>query len=257
MDAAEYKHLVLGLIFMKYISDIFFLYRKKLRDLITDPNQKDFFVGSDIHIIEETLNEKDFYISENIFWVPKEAQWEFFRNHAKENKGNNIGEILDKGLILLERENISLKGKLDRRFGKSDQQLEPGCLARLVDLISTIAFGQEDRSQDILGDVYEYFLGKFAKAEGKLAGSFYTPSHVVRVLVETLAPNYGRVYDPCCGSGGMFVQSEGFLKVHGGNKDNISIYGQESSFTTWRLAAMNLAIRGISNFFDNFIIKFS
>ena len=246
MDAAEYKHIVLGLIFMKYISDIFLIYRIKLRDLITDPNAKDFFVGNDPDIIEETLNEKDFYTSENIFWVPKEAQWEFFRNHAKENKGNNIGEILDKGLILLERENLSLKGKLDRRFGKSDQQLEPGCLAKLVDLISTIAFGEEDKSQDILGDVYEYFLGKFAKAEGKLAGSFYTPSHVVKVLVEILAPHQGRVYDPCCGSGGMFVQSESFLKSHGGNKDNISIYGQESSFTTWRLAAMNLAIRGVS-----------
>ncbi len=246
MDAAEYKHIVLGLIFMKYISDIYIVYREKLHNLITDPNEKDYYVGEDPEVIEETLNDKDFYLGEDIFFVPKEAQWEFFRNNAKENKGYKIGEILDKGLIILEKENITLKGKLDRRFGKSDQQMEPGCLAKLVDLISTIAFGEEDRSQDILGDVYEYFLGKFAKAEGKLAGSFYTPSHVVKVLVETLAPYNGRVYDPCCGSGGMFVQSEAFLKSHGGNKDDISIYGQESSFTTWRLASMNLAIRGVS-----------
>jgi len=242
MDAAEYKHLVLGLIFIKYISDTYAFHRENLSKVASDP-QSDFYAGEDPADQQAMLEDRDFFLGEGVFWVPQDARWEHIRNNAKQS---NIGELIDRALISLENENEALKGKLDRRFGRSEQQMEPGTMGMLVDLISTIGFQQEDRAKDILGDIYEYFLGKFAKAEGKQAGSFYTPSHVVKVLVEVLAPHSGRVYDPCCGSGGMFVQSESFIRSHGGNRDDISIYGQESSFTTWRLAAMNLAIRGVS-----------
>ncbi len=168
-----------------------------------------------------------------------EARWETIRAQAKQPE---IGQIIDKALLVIERENHRLKGILDKRFGLA--QLEPGRLGELVDLISTIGFGGTKKSGDVLGDVYEYFLGEFASAEGKRRGQFYTPSSVVKTLVEVLSPHSGRVYDPCCGSGGMFVQSERFVESHGGERDNISIYGQESNPTTWRLAHMNAAIRG-------------
>jgi len=242
MDAAEYKHLVLGLIFIKYISDTYAFHRETLSKIVSDP-QSDFYAGEDPADQQAMLEDRDFFLGEGVFWVPQDARWEHIRNNAKQSK---IGELIDQALISLENENEALKNKLDRRFGRSDQQMEPGTMGMLIDLISTIGFQQQDMAKDILGDIYEYFLGKFARAEGKQAGSFYTPSHVVKVLVEVLAPHSGRVYDPCCGSGGMFVQSESFVRSHGGNRNAISIFGQESSFTTWRLAAMNLAIRGVS-----------
>jgi type I restriction enzyme M protein len=240
MDAAEYKHLVLGLIFLKYISDSFTAQQEKIREAVSNPDS-DLYIGDDPKTWESALEDRDYYTQDNIFWVPISARWEKLREQAKQP---DIGQIIDKALVAIENENTSLRGKLDKRFGSA--QLEPGKLGELVDLISQVGFGEKERAQDVLGEVYEYFLGQFASAEGKKGGQFYTPSHVVKVLVEVLAPHKGRVYDPCCGSGGMFVQSEQFVKSHGGNRDDISIYGQESNPTTWRLAAMNLAIRGFA-----------
>ena len=176
-----------------------------------------------------------------MFWVPQEARWESLRSKAKQS---DIGSLIDDALTAIENDNSSLRGKLDKRFGRS--QLGQGVLGELIDLISTIGFADKYGSTDLLGEVYEYFLGQFASAEGKKGGQFYTPAHVVKTLVSVLSPTSGRVYDPCCGSGGMFVQSEEFVRAHGGRVDDISIYGQESNPTTWRLAAMNLAIRGFS-----------
>jgi type I restriction enzyme M protein len=187
------------------------------------------------------LEERDYYIQDNVFWVPQEARWETLRSKAKQP---DIGSLVDGAMTAIENENPTLRGKLDKRFGRA--QLGQGVLGELIDLISTIGFADTDDSSDLLGEVYEYFLGQFASAEGKKGGQFYTPSHIVKTLVAVLSPNSGRVYDPCCGSGGMFVQSEEFIKAHGGRVDDISIYGQESNPTTWRLAAMNLAIRGFS-----------
>lgn len=173
--------------------------------------------------------------------MPQEARWEALRAKAKQP---DIGSMIDNAMTAIENENNSLRGKLDKRFGRA--QLGQGVLGELIDLISTIGFADKYNSSDLLGEVYEYFLGQFASAEGKKGGQFYTPAHVVKTLVAVLSPHSGRVYDPCCGSGGMFVQSEEFVKAHGGRVDDISIYGQESNPTTWRLAAMNLAIRGFS-----------
>lgn len=226
MDAAEYKHVVLGLIFLKYISDAFEAKHAELegqRDQEADP---------------EDPNE---YRAASIFWVPKEARWSHLRANAPEPK---IGSVVDDAMAAIERDNPSLKGVLPkdyRRRGFDKQRL-----GQLINLVSDIGLGSPaNRAKDILGRVYEYFLSQFASAEGKKGGQFYTPSHVVRVLVEVLAPYKGRVYDPCCGSGGMFVQSEKFIEAHSGRIGDISIYGQESNYTTWRLAKMNLAIRGI------------
>lgn len=240
MDAAEYKHLVLGLIFLKYISDAFSGQRTKVEGMVSNPTS-DYFISESRAEYAAELEERDYYTQDNVFWVPADARWESIRAKAKQP---DIGQVIDRALVAIENENPSLRGKLDKRFGAA--QLEPGRLGELVDLISTIGFGQGDKAQDVLGEVYEYFLGQFARAEGKNAGQFYTPAHVVKVLVAVLAPDDGRVYDPCCGSGGMFVQSELFVEAHGGRRDDISIYGQESNPTTWRLAAMNLAIRGFS-----------
>ena len=241
MDAAEYKHLVLGLIFLKYVSDTFSEHRQKVFEQVSDPGS-DLYLGDDPADHQEALEERDYYTQENVFWVPDEARWESIRAKAKQP---DIGQIIDGALVAIENENQRLRGKLDRRFGRA--QMEPGRMGELVDLISKIGFGSEQRSaKDVLGEVYEYFLGQFATAEGKRGGQFYTPAHVVKTLVAVLAPHKGRVYDPCCGSGGMFVQSERFIEAHGGKRDDISIYGQESNPTTWRLAAMNLAIRGLS-----------
>lgn len=240
MDAAEYKHLVLSLIFLKYISDSFTAQQRKIQEAVSNPDS-DLYLGDDPKAWETALEDRDYYTQDNIFWVPMGSRWEKLREQAKQP---DIGQIIDKALVAIENENTSLRGKLDKRFGAA--QLEPGRLGELVDLISQVGFGEEDKAQDVLGEVYEYFLGQFASAEGKKGGQFYTPSHIVKVLVEVLAPHKGRVYDPCCGSGGMFVQSEQFVKAHGGNRDDISIYGQESNPTTWRLAAMNLAIRGFA-----------
>ncbi|MYG47547.1 MAG: SAM-dependent DNA methyltransferase, partial [Synechococcus sp. SB0675_bin_6] len=243
MDAAEYKHLVLGLIFLKYISDAFDAQRHAILQKVSDPAWEDFYLGDDPAAHEEALEDRDYYREENVFWVPAAARWEQVRAGAKQP---HIGQVIDGALQAIETENPSLRGKLDRRFGRA--QMEPGRMGELVDLISTIGFGDHrSAAKDVLGEVYEYFLGQFATAEGKKGGQFYTPAHVVKTLVAVLAPNQGRVYDPCCGSGGMFVQSERFVEAHGGRRDDISIYGQESNPTTWRLAAMNLAIRGLSS----------
>lgn len=238
MDAAEYKHIVLGLIFLKYISDTFVKQQEKIRQSVSDP-ASELFISEDPSEYQEELEERDYYVQDNVFWVPQEARWEALRAKAKQP---DIGSLIDAAMTAIENENTSLRGKLDKRFGRA--QLGQGVLGELVDLISTIGFADKYDSSDLLGEVYEYFIGQFASAEGKKGGQFYTPSHVVKTLVAVLSPNSGRVYDPCCGSGGMFVQSEEFVKAHGGRVDDISIYGQESNPTTWRLAAMNLAIRG-------------
>lgn len=240
MDAAEYKHIVLGLIFLKYISDTFAKQQDKVREMVSDPSS-DYFISEDPSEFAGELEERDYYIQDNVFWVPQEARWESLRAKAKQP---DIGSLIDGAMTAIENENPSLRGKLDKRFGRA--QLGQGVLGELIDLISTIGFADKSGASDVLGEVYEYFLGQFASAEGKKGGQFYTPSHVVKTLVAVLSPHNGRVYDPCCGSGGMFVQSEEFVKSHGGRVDDISIYGQESNPTTWRLAAMNLAIRGFA-----------
>ena len=226
MDAAEYKHVVLGLIFLKYISDAFEAQHAKLEAEIDQ--------GAD-------PEDPDEYKAASIFWVPKEARWELLKNNAPQP---NIGKLVDDAMTAIERDNPSLKSVLPKDYARPG--LDKQRLGQLINLISDIGLGSPtDRAKDILGRVYEYFLSQFASAEGKKGGQFYTPTHVVRVLVEMLAPYKGRVYDPCCGSGGMFVQSEKFIEEHSGRIGNISIYGQESNYTTWRLAKMNLAIRGI------------
>ena len=228
MDAAEYKHVVLGLMFLKYISDSFEEMHAKLIA------GKGAYAGSDPEDADE-------YRAENVFWVPKAARWSHLQANAKQP---TIGKLVDDAMVALERDNVRLKGVLPKDYARPalDQQR----LGELIDLISTIGLGDaENRSKDILGRVYEYFLTQFASAEGKNGGQFYTPQCVVRTLVEMLAPYKGRIYDPACGSGGMFVQSEKFVESHGGKLGDISVYGQESNATTRRLAVMNLAIRGI------------
>jgi len=226
MDAAEYKHVVLGLIFLKYISDAFEAKHAELLGLAAE--------GAD-------AEDPDEYRAENIFWVPKEARWSVLKDNAPQP---TIGVLVDGAMTAIERDNPSLLGVLPKEYARPG--LDKQRLGQLINLVSNIGLGSaEDRAKDILGRVYEYFLSQFASAEGKKGGQFYTPAHVVRVLVEMLAPYKGRVYDPCCGSGGMFVQSEKFIEAHSGAIGDISIYGQESNYTTWRLAKMNLAIRGI------------
>ncbi len=237
MDAAEYKHVVLGLIFLKYISDAF---EEKRRELETQVSE-----GAD-------LDDPDEYRAENIFWVPPEARWWDIKAQARQP---TIGKLVDDAMAGIERENRELKNVLPKDYARP--ALDKQRLGQVIDLVSNIKVGDRvARSKDVLGRVYEYFLSQFANAEGKKGGEFYTPRCVVKLLVEMLEPYGGRVYDPCCGSSGMFVQSIEFIAAHaggsGGNsklpkgvKPNISIYGQESNYTTWRLAKMNLAIRGI------------
>ena len=233
MDAAEYKHVVLGLIFLKYISDAFQEVHAKLElemDQGADPE------------------DPDEYRAQNIFWVPTEARWPQLEAQARQP---TIGQVVDDAMIGIERDNPSVKDVLPKDYARST--LDKTRLGQLVDLVSNIQVGdQEARSKDVLGRVYEYFLSQFASAEGKRGGEFYTPRSIVRLLVEMLEPYNGRVYDPCCGSSGMFVQSVEFIHAHATGNGNggraradISIYGQESNYTTWRLAQMNLAIRGI------------
>jgi len=226
MEPSDYKHVALGLIFLKYISDAFEARHKAL-------------LAEDAHAAED----KDEYLADNVFWVPKEARWSHLQANAKLP---TIGTLIDDAMRAIEKDNESLKGVLPKDYARP--ALNKVMLGELIDLISGIALNEEgDRSKDILGRVYEYFLGQFAGAEGKRGGEFYTPRSVVRVLVEMLEPYSGRVYDPCCGSGGMFVQSEKFVQEHGGRIGDIAIYGQESNYTTWRLAKMNLAVRGIDS----------
>lgn len=241
MDAAEYKHLVLGLIFIKYISDSFTGHTTLLAKRLRDPSDELYYGEATDEYIAAELADRDYYTADNVFWVPEGARWEDLRAAAKQP---DIGKRIDDALTLIETENSKLKGILDKRYARA--QLPDGKLGELVDLISTIGFGDTpDAARDVLGQVYEYFLGQFASAEGKKGGQFYTPASIVKTLVAVLSPHKGKVYDPCCGSGGMFVQSEKFIESHGGKIGDVSIYGQESNPTTWRLAAMNLAIRGI------------
>jgi len=241
MDAAEYKHLVLGLIFVKYISDTFAARRAELTKRLTNPADEYFFHDAQPGDIEAELEDRDYYREVNVFWVPEAARWESLRAAAKQS---DIGKRIDDALAVIETENPKLKGILDKRYARA--QLPDGKLGELVDLVSTIGFGDDPgKARDVLGQVYEYFLGMFASAEGKRGGQFYTPASIVKTLVAVLNPHTGKVYDPCCGSGGMFVQSERFIEAHGGKIGDVSIYGQEANPTTWRLAAMNLAIRGI------------
>lgn len=241
MDAAEYKHLVLGLIFVKYIADTFAAHQATLAKRLADPADAYFFADATLQDLAAELEDRDYYKEANVFWVPEPARWESLRAAAKQP---DIGKRIDDALTLVEAENPKLKGILDKRYARA--QLPDGKLGELVDLVSTIGFGATpDMARDTLGQVYEYFLGMFASAEGKRGGQFYTPASIVKTLVAVLSPHSGKVYDPCCGSGGMFVQSEKFIESHGGQIGDVSIYGQESNPTTWRLAAMNLAIRGI------------
>jgi type I restriction enzyme M protein len=228
MDAAEYKHVVLGLIFLKYISDKFEEHHARLAA------GKGDYKGAD-------PEDPDEYKAENVFWVPPAARWAYLQKSAKQP---TIGKIVDDAMVAIERDNPRLKGVLPKDYARP--ALDKHRLGELIDLIGTIGLGAEEhRAKDVLGRVYEYFLTQFASAEGKNGGQFYTPSSVVRLLVEMLAPYKGRIYDPCCGSGGMFVQSEKFVEAHGGRLGDVSIYGQESNATTRRLAVMNLALRGI------------
>ncbi len=245
MDAAEYKHIVLGLIFVKYISDTFQTRRDELTRRFADAADDYFIPDADAATLAEELEDRDYYKEVNVFWVPEAARWETLRAQAKQA---DIGKRIDDALTLIEAENPKLKGILDKRYARV--QLPDGKLGELVDLVSKIGFGEsgdmaKNHARDLLGQVYEYFLGQFASAEGKRGGQFYTPASIVKTLVAVLAPHHGQVYDPCCGSGGMFVQSEKFIEAHGGRLGDVSIYGQEANPTTWRLAAMNLAIRGI------------
>ena len=241
MDAAEYKHLVLGLIFVKYISDTFAARRVELTVRLTDPADEYFYHDAQPGDVDAELEDSDYYKEVNAFWVPEPARWEALRARAKQS---DIGKRIDDALTLIEQENPKLKGILDKRYARA--QLPDGKLGELVDLVSTIGFGDNPgTARDVLGQVYEYFLGMFASAEGKRGGQFYTPASIVKTLVAVLAPHTGKVYDPCCGSGGMFVQSEKFIAAHGGRTGDVAIFGQEANPTTWRLAAMNLPIRGI------------
>jgi type I restriction enzyme M protein len=226
MEPSDYKHVALGLIFLKYISDAFESKHKAL-------------LAEDVRAAED----KDEYLADNVFWVPKGARWTHLQANAKQS---SVGTLIDDAMRAIEKDNESLKGVLPKDYARP--ALNKVMLGELIDLISGISLNEKGHaSRDILGRVYEYFLGQFAGAEGKRGGEFYTPRSVVRVLVEMLGPYQGRIYDPCCGSGGMFVQSEKFVQEHGGRIGDIAIYGQESNYVTWRLAKMNLAVRGIDS----------
>lgn len=258
LDAAVYKHVVLGLIFLKYVSDSFKERRAELQAAFADP-ASDYYLGDDsAELIEQELEARDYYTEKNVFWVPALARWDFLQANAKvavgtvlevkngkvfEYKFNGIGRLLDDALEAVEKENPKLKGVLEKDYAR--KQID-SALPGLIDLIAEIPFQHGTlKAKDILGHVYEYFLGEFAIAEGKKGGQYYTPKSIVTLIVEMLEPYQGRVYDPCCGSGGFFVQSEKFVEEHGGRIGQISVYGQESNPTTWRLASMNMAIRGM------------
>ena len=238
MDAAEYKHVVLGLIFLKYISDAFEETHARL--------ERERAEGAD-------PEDPDEYRAQNVFWVPPEARWAHLEARARQP---DVGRSVDDAMTAIERDNPALTNVLPKEYARPG--LDTQQLGRLIDLVGNVTVGTADaRSKDVLGRVYEYFLSRFASAEGKKGGQFYTPRCVVTLLVEMLQPYRGRVYDPCCGSAGMFVQSVAFIDAHatgngnggrppGGAEPDISIYGQESNYTTWRLAQMNLAIRGIA-----------
>ena len=258
LDAALYKHVVLGLIFLKYVSDAFKERRAELEAAFRDP-QHEYYLGDDAaDLIPDELEARDYYTEKNVFWVPALSRWDFIQGHAKvaigtklqvkngktsEYEFKGIGRLIDDALEAVEKENPKLKGVLEKDYAR--KQID-SALPGLIDLIAEIPFLHGTlKAKDILGHVYEYFLGEFAIAEGKKGGQYYTPKSIVTVMVEMLQPFQGRVYDPCCGSGGFFVQSEKFIEEHHGRIGQISVYGQESNPTTWRLASMNMAIRGM------------
>jgi type I restriction enzyme M protein len=258
VDAAVYKHVVLGLIFLKYVSDAFKERRAELEANFRDPKH-DYYLGDDAgDLIVEELEARDYYTEKTVLWVPALARWDFIWNNAKVAVGTKlkvkngkaavyefkgIGRLLDDALDAVEKENPKLKGVLEKDYAR--KQIDTS-LPSLIDLTAEIPFRHETlKAKDILGHVYEYFLGQFALAEGKKGGQYHTPKAIVTLIVEMLEPYKGRVYDPCCGSGGFFVQSEKFVQEHGGRIGQLSIYGQESNPTTWRLASMNMVIRGM------------
>ena len=266
LDAAQYKHAVLGLLFVKYVSDAFDIRRQELSEQFNDP-EHDYFLdradyNSDVEFQAEIADEleiRDYYTEKNVFWVPQLARWQTLRDNATLAPGaeieikngkiqtytfRSVGRLIDDALDAIEKDNPKLKGVLNKQYGRL--QIDQAKLIELINLLSEIPFAHESlQAKDILGHVYEYFLGQFALAEGKKGGQFYTPKSIVSLIVEILQPFAGRVYDPAMGSGGFFVQSEQFIKEHGGRIGNVSIYGQEYNHTTWQLAAMNMVIRGL------------
>ena len=263
LDAAQYKHAVLGLIFLKYVSDTFEAHTDSLRQQFDDPDHEYYLDPADFtedeyeaEILSE-LEQRDYFTEKNVFWVPTLARWKTLKDNAKVPAGSKIeiadgstykmgtvGRLIDDALAAVEKDNPKLKGVLNKRYAQL--QIDQAKLGELIDLISTIPFTHDSlSSKDILGHVYEYFLGQFALAEGKKGGQFYTPKSIVSLIVQMLEPFKGRVYDPAMGSGGFFVQSEHFIDEHKGRIGDVSIYGQEYNHTTWQLAAMNMVIRGI------------
>ncbi|WP_417272048.1 N-6 DNA methylase [Celeribacter halophilus] len=223
MDPGEYKHVALGLIFLRYVSESF----QRLHDNLSEDQYSD-------------PEDRDEYLAENIFWVPEKARWSYL---AKNSKNPELGVLLDDAMRAIEADNDSLKGALPKVYGK--ESMDHGMLSGLMDLFTNFKLSGTDEDFDLIGRVYEYFIGEFASAEGKRGGEFYTPKPVVDTLIEMIEPTKGRVYDPCCGTGGFFVQSEKFIDAHKGHKNDIAVYGQERNHTTYGLARMNLAIRGI------------
>lgn len=239
MDSAVYKHVVLGLIFLKYVSDTFMVRHEQLRRLVDDADSE-YFMPSEA-AKQSVLEDRDEYTAEGVFWIPQNHRWDDLRSAAKQP---DIGKRVDTAMEAIERDNPSLRGVLPKNY--TQRELSPETIGGLVDTFSRQDLASEEfRDLDVLGRVYEYFLGQFASKEGKKAGEFYTPRSVVQLLVEMLQPYHGRVLDPACGSGGMFVQADKFVAAHGGSRNDISVFGQESNPTTWRLAKMNLAVRGI------------
>ncbi|MEI2643288.1 MAG: class I SAM-dependent DNA methyltransferase [Candidatus Nanopelagicales bacterium] len=240
VEPGEYKHVVLGLVFLRYISDRFLQQRRAIEAELTDPNS-DAYANGDETYIQQTLEDRDEYTAEGVFWVPEGHRWDDLRAAGSQP---DIGIRIDAAMEAIEKENDSLKGVLPKTYAR--QEYTPQMLGGLIDLLSRADLvDEENKSLDILGRVYEYFLGKFATSEGKAGGEYYTPRSIVRTMVEMLEPFNGRVFDPACGSGGMFVQAEEFVRAHQGSRNDISVYGQEKNPTTWRLAKMNLALRGI------------
>ena len=252
LDAAVYKHVVLGLIFLKYVSDAYEIRKKELEAEFRNPNSE-LYLGDDEELIKEELEIKDYYTEKNVFWVPEIARWKYIQENIRLSIGAKLpdgrefksaGKLIDDALEAIEKANPKLKNVLNKNYTRL--QIDDYKLADLVDLISTIPFEHESlKAKDILGSVYEYFLGQFASAEGKKGGQFYTPKPIVNLIIEMIKPFKGKVYDPAMGSGGFFISSEKFIEAHGGKIEDISIYGQESNPTTWRLAIMNMVIRGL------------
>ena len=240
LEASEYKHVVLGLVFLKYVSDAFTERRKFLEAATADPKNSEYYVPK-ADRRDSIIEDRNEYTSNNVFWVPMNARWDYLQDRAKQPE---IGVLIDSAMDLIEAENPVLKGVLPKQYARAE--IDKRLLGELLDQIGSIGFTSVDHgADDVLGRVYEYFLGQFASSEGKRAGEYYTPRSVVSLLVDMLEPYKGRVYDPSCGSGGMFVQSANFVTAHGGKRNDISVYGQEFTAATWRLAKMNLAIRGI------------